>query len=44
MTSGGNNFNDFRESVPTTGITTKTGKIFLFLARGPAVGLFLEWG
>jgi len=41
MTSGGNNFYDFSETVPTRDITTKTEKIFLFLIGG--LGLFLEW-
>jgi len=42
MTSGGNNFNDFPEIVPTTEITTKREKIFLVFSS-VAVGLFLEW-
>ena len=42
MTSGGNNFNDFPEVVPTREITTGTEKTFLvFLSV--AVGLFREW-
>jgi len=39
MASGGNNFNDFLEIVPTREITIKIKKTFL--VRG--VGLFLEW-
>jgi len=34
MTSGGNDFNDFLEIVPTREITTKIENTFLFLARG----------
>jgi len=34
MTSGGNNFNDFPEIVPTREIATKTEKIFLFFVHG----------
>jgi len=33
MTSGGNNFNDFPEIVPSREITAKTEKAFLFLVR-----------
>jgi len=33
-TSGGNNFNDFPEIVPTRKITTKTEKTFLFVIHG----------
>ena len=40
MTSGGNNFNDFPEIVPTRKITTKIEKMFF---SSVAVGLFLEW-
>jgi len=42
MTSDGNNFNDFPESVPTIEITTKIQRKLLFLSF-VAVGLFLEW-
>jgi len=42
MTSGGNNFNDFPEIVPTGEITIKIGKTFLVFSS-VAVGLFLEW-
>ena len=42
MTSGGNNFNDFPEIVPTREITTKIEKAFLVFSS-VAVGLFLEW-
>jgi len=42
MTSGGNNFNDFPETVPTRDITSKTEKTFLVFTS-VAVGLFLEW-
>jgi len=41
MTSGGNNFNDFPEIVPTREITTKIEKTFLVFSPMP-VGLFLE--
>jgi len=34
MTSGGNNFTDFPEIVPTREITAKIDKNFLFLIRG----------
>jgi len=34
MTSGGNNFNDLPETVPTREITTKKEKTFLFVVRG----------
>jgi len=33
MTSGGNNYNDFPEIVPTREIMAKTEKAFLFLVR-----------
>ena len=42
MTSGGNNFNDFHEIVPTREITSKIEKTFLVFSS-VAVGLFLEW-
>jgi len=46
MTSGGNNFNDFPEILPTGEITTKTEKTFLFLVRGrgpiSSMGLMLQ--
>jgi len=42
MTSGGNNFNDFSEILPTGEITTKIDKTFLVFSS-VAVGLFLEW-
>ena len=42
MTSGGNNFNDFPEIVPTREITSKTEKTVIFLVRGRE-SLFLEW-
>jgi len=42
MASGGNNFNDFPEIVPTTEITIKIEKTFLVFSS-VAVGLFLEW-
>jgi len=41
MTSGGNSFNDFHETVPTKEITTKTEKTFLVFST-VAVRLFLE--
>jgi len=43
MTSGGDKFNDFPESVPTTEITTQTEKTFLFLigGRGAIFGMGL---
>jgi len=34
MTSGGNYFNDFPETVPTKEITTKIENTFLVLVRG----------
>jgi len=34
MTSGGNNFNDFPETVPTSQLQIKIEKIILFLVRG----------
>jgi len=34
MTSGGNYFNDFPETVPTKEITTKIENTFRFLVRG----------
>jgi len=43
MTSGGNNFNDFPEIVPTREITTKIYETSLFLFSSVAAGLFLEW-
>jgi len=42
MTSGGNNFNDFPEIVPTKEITTKKENTFLVFSS-VAVGLSLEW-
>jgi len=42
MTSGGNNFNDFSEILPTGKIATKIDKTFLVFSS-VAVGLFLEW-
>ena len=42
MTSGGNNFNDFPEIVPTREITTRIEKTFIVFSS-VAVGLFLEW-
>ena len=42
MTSGGNNFNDFPEIVPTGEITTKIYRI-LFVFSPVADGLFFEW-
>jgi len=42
MASGGNNFNDFPEIVPTREITIKIEKTFLVFSS-VAVGLFLEW-
>jgi len=42
MESGGNNFNDFPEIVPTREITTKIEKTFLVFSS-VAVGLFLKW-
>jgi len=42
MTSGGNYFNDFPETVPTKEITTKIETTFLVFSS-VAVGLFLEW-
>jgi len=36
MTSGGNNFNDFRKIVSTSEITSKIKKIFLAIVRGRA--------
>jgi len=42
MTSGGNNFNDFPETVPTREIATETGKTFLDFSV-VAVGLFIKW-
>ena len=41
MTSGGNNFYDFSEIVPTREITTKIEKTVFF--SSVAVRLFLEW-
>ena len=41
MTSGGNNFNDFPEIVPTGEITTEIEKTFLIFSS-VAVVLFLE--
>jgi len=43
MTSGGNNFNDLPEIVPTREITTRTEKNFLFLVHGCVSTLFPEW-
>jgi len=43
MTSGGNNFNDFLETVPTTEITDNTEKTFLVFSSVAMQGLFLEW-
>jgi len=40
MTSGGNSFNDFPETVPTREITIKTDKT---LFSSVTMGLFLEW-
>ena len=42
MASGGKNFNDFSEIVPTRKITTKTEKTFLVFSS-VAAGLFLDW-
>jgi len=42
MTSGGNNYNDFPDIVPSREITAKMEKIFLVFSS-VAVGLFLEW-
>jgi len=42
MTSGGSNFNDFPEIVPTGEITTKIEKTFLVFSS-MAVSLFIEW-
>jgi len=42
MASGGNNFNDFPEIVPTREITIKIEKTFLVFSS-VAVGLFREW-
>jgi len=42
VTSGGYNFNDFSETVPTREITFKIEKTFLVLSSVP-VGIFLEW-
>jgi len=46
MTSGGNNLNNFRETVPTREITTKIEKTFIFLVRGrwpiSCMGLMLQ--
>jgi len=42
VTSGGNSFNDFPETVPTREITTDIGKTFVVFSS-VAVGLFLEW-
>jgi len=42
MTSGGNNYNDFPDIVPSREITAKLEKIFLVFSS-VAVGLFLEW-
>jgi len=42
MTSGGNDFNDFPETVPTRETTTKIEQTFLVFSS-VAVGLFLEW-
>jgi len=43
MTSGGNNFNDFPEIVPTREIANKTEKTFLVLSSVAVGLLFLEW-
>ena len=42
MISGGNNFNDFPEIIPTSEIATKIEKTFLVFSSVSA-GLFLEW-
>jgi len=42
MTSGGNNFNDFSEIIPTRETETKIEKTF-FVFSSVAVSLFLEW-
>jgi len=42
MTSGGNYFNDFPDTVPNREITTKIEKTFLVFSS-VAVGLLLEW-
>jgi len=42
MTSGGNNFDDFPEIVPSRKIATKIEKTFLVFSS-VALGLFLEW-
>jgi len=42
MTSVGNDFNDFPETVPTTEISSNIEKIFFFFSS-VAVGLLLDW-
>ena len=41
MASGGNDFNDFPEIVPTREITTKTEKTFLVVVHGRGRTVFL---